>query len=300
MEPLPRPQLSVVVPVYNEAGNVAPLFTEIRDVLTSLGRPFEVIYVNDGSHDATLSQLRALQEGYPELCVVDLDGNFGEAAALCAGFATARAALVITLDGDGQNDPHDIPRLLATLEHGGYRVVSGWRKTRQEDVWSRVIPSRLANTMIRWVTGIPAHDNGCGLKIYRREIVHGAALPRGLNRFLPAILGVTAAEVAEVAVHDRNRQHGVSHYGLSRTGAVLRDVLAIPFLVRQPETNQRRFALTAVLALLWMLVGRSGCLPALIFLLSASIWWNLRRFNRGRRDGVYRIGAVYPSNLGSA
>lgn len=295
------PALSVVVPVYNEAGNAAPLCEEIRAVMVAIGRPFEIIFVNDGSRDTTLDELRQLGASEPRLRILDLDGNFGEAAALCAGFHAARGELVVTLDGDGQNDPHDIPRLLEALECNGYRVVSGWRQERQEGLFLRVLPSRIANRMIAAVTRIPVHDNGCGLKIYRRTVVRNAALPRGMNRFMPAIFGVTAGEVAEVPVNDRHRQHGQSHYGFSRTLVVMRDLLALRFILAGPRISEPVSALVAVLgaaACVYALRQGSAWLAlvaALLVAVAAMIWWNLRRFNRAQRDGVFRIGREYTS-----
>jgi glycosyltransferase involved in cell wall biosynthesis len=295
------PVLSVVVPVYNEAGNAAPLCEEIRDVMAGIGRPFEIIFVNDGSHDATLDELRRLGDSESRLRILDLDGNFGEAAALCAGFGAARGELVVTLDGDGQNDPHDIPRLLETLERNGARVVTGWRQERQEGLFLRLLPSRIANLLIAAVTRLPVHDNGCGLKIYRRTVVQTAALPRGMNRFLPAILGVTAAEVAEVPVNDRCRQHGQSHYGFSRTLIVIRDLLALRFIIANPRVSEPAWAIVAfvaVAAVVYTLASGSAWLTLLALIIAVGalmIWWNLHRFNRAQRHGVYRIRREYSS-----
>ena len=293
--PTAAPALSVVVPVHNEAGNAVPLFIEIRDVLTALGRPFEVLVVNDGSTDATLEELCAQAAQHPCLRILDLDGNFGEAAALCAGFHAARGALIITLDGDGQNEPHDIPRLLDTLEAGGYRVVTGWRQRRQEEFMPRVLPSQLANRMIAAVTRIPTHDNGCGLKVYRRDVVADAALPHGLHRFMPAIFGVTAREVAEVPVHDRRRQHGRSHYGLGRTLVVLRDVLALRLILGDRQRSEPvalgTGGIAAAGALSSFLRGHHGlgCVLGIVAALALTIRWNLRRVDRAQRHGVYRL-----------
>jgi hypothetical protein len=298
------PALSAVVPVYNEAGNVLPLLHEIDAVLHSLGEPYEIIFVNDGSRDDTLRQLRGAMAAVPALRILDLDGNCGEAGALCAGFQAARGTLVITLDGDGQNDPRDIPQLLQTLRSTGCRAVSGWRQERQEGQLLRVLPSRIANRMIALVTRIPVHDNGCGLKVYRREVVSGAALPRGMNRFMPAIFGVTASEVAEVAVHDRRRQHGQSHYGLGRTLVVLRDLLALRCIIANPRAGAA-LAAAATLAAAAVAAGavRYG-LSAVALLATAAaaatatVWWNLRRFNRAQRQGVFRIRREYSSGTG--
>jgi glycosyltransferase involved in cell wall biosynthesis len=293
------PALSVVVPVYNEAGNVLPLHAEIRDVVMRVGQPFEIIFVNDGSTDTTLDELRAAAAGDPHLRILDLDGNFGEAAALCAGFAHARGGLVITLDGDGQNDPADIPAMLATWRDRGCRVVSGWRQDRQEGRLLRIWPSRIANWLITRVTRVPIHDNGCGLKLYERAVVAGAALPRGMNRFMPAIFGVAAADVAEIRVRDRRRQHGQSHYGIARTLVVLRDLLALPHIIRSPTRREPvaafvSLAAAAAIAIAawagspWLAAGAAG-----VSALAGSIWWNLRRFNRARRDGVFRLRREY-------
>ena len=203
----PEPALSIVVPVYNEEGNVGPLYVELTAIARTLGRSYEIVFVNDGSRDGTLERLIAIED--PALCVVDLDGNFGEAAAISAGFNTARGAIVVTLDGDGQNDPHDIPKLLAALERG-YDAASGRRLERKEAFLSRVLPSRVANRLIVLATGVPVYDCGCGLKGYRRELVTGAQLPRGMNRFLPAPWRDGATEASRRS-RRRRRRAGAGH-----------------------------------------------------------------------------------------
>jgi glycosyltransferase involved in cell wall biosynthesis len=298
------PALSVVVPVYNEEGNVAPLFAEIREVMAALGRPFEVLFVNDGSTDGTLAALRRLAAEDAHLRIIELDGNFGEAAALCAGFRAARGELVITMDGDGQNDPHDIPRLLAMLEANGYRAVSGWRKERQEGLFLRVLPSRIANRLIIAISGVPVHDCGCGLKVYCRPVVAKAALPRGMNRFMPAIFGVRANEVAEVPVSDRRRQYGQSHYGISRTVIVLRDLLALRFIIAGARRSEPIVGLVGIVALLLLVhsirqgAGWFASAAALVAVVAALIGWNLRRFNRAQRHGVFRVRREYSGGDG--
>src|SRR5947199_8798054 len=233
----PAPALSLVVPVYNEEENVGALHAELGRIAGELACPYEIVFVNDGSRDGTLARLEALAAADPHLHIVDLDGNFGEAAALSAGFAHARAAVIVTLDGDGQNDPADIPRLLARLEDG-FDVVSGRRVERREAFLARVLPSRVANWLLARATGVPVHDCGCGLKAYRREVVAGVQLPRGMNRFLPAILGVDPSRVREAWVHERVRAAGGSHDGLGRTLAGVRDLLAVPLLARRPPPAQ--------------------------------------------------------------
>jgi len=292
-----QPALSVVVPVFNEEGNAGPLCNEIRAVVRDLTPDFEIIFVNDGSRDGTLEELRALCAEEPRLRILDLDGNFGEAAALSAGFRAARGERVVTVDGDGQNDPHDIPRLLAALHERGVRVVSGWRQRRRESAVVRVLPSRLANFLIRTVTRLPMHDNGCGLKVYERAVLGDIQLPRGIHRFLPAILGVSAAEVAEVSVSDRRRQHGESHYGLGRTAVVLRDLLAIRFMIGRPRVYEPVFAALTMVAVTFVGAARGAAVASLasmlIAALAALVWWNLRRFNRAQREGVCRVRCEY-------
>lgn len=295
------PALSVVVPVYNEQGNVVPLCAEICAVMSAIGRPFEVMFVNDGSTDATLAQLRAFAASEPRLRILDLDGNFGEAGALSAGFQAARGELVITLDGDGQNDPHDIPRLLERIEPDDRcKVVSGWRQERQEGMLLRVLPSRIANGLIAAVSGLPTHDNGCGLKIYRRSVVEQAAVPRGWNRFLPALFGVAAAEVAEVPVSDRRRQHGESHYGISRTVIVMRDLLALRFIMANPRRAEPAWGGAVLAAAVGLVFGvwRSwtvAFLSTVVGIIGFLIWRNLHRYNGARQRGVFRVRREYTS-----
>jgi glycosyltransferase involved in cell wall biosynthesis len=198
--------------------------------MESLGWPYEVIVVDDGSTDGTRSQLRELTTEQPALRVVRLRANFGQTAALAAGFDVARGELVVTMDGDGQNDPADIPRLVDKLKDG-YDVVSGWRHDRQDPLWSRRVPSRLANGLISWITGVHLHDYGCALKVYRREILQDVALYGEMHRFLPALCHWVGATVGELPVGHAPRRRGVSKYGLGRTVRVLLDLLTVKFLM---------------------------------------------------------------------
>jgi len=303
------PALSIVVPVFDEEGNVGPLHAELTRVAAALGRPYEIVFVNDGSRDATLARLEALAGDDPRLRIVDLDGNFGEAAALSAGFAHARGDVVVTLDGDGQNDPAAIPDLLAALD-AGVDVVSGRRRARKERFLTRVLPSRIANWLIVQATGVPVYDCGCGLKAYRREVVRGAQLPRGMNRFLPAILGVAPERVREVAVTDRARGSGASHYGISRTFVVLRDLLSLPILCRRPPRSralghalggaQAALAVVCVAALLGALGFPSDRALAILVAgaaaLAALAGWavrhNVTRWVAAQEAGVFRVRRV--------
>jgi glycosyltransferase involved in cell wall biosynthesis len=301
--------LSIVVPVYNEAGNVGPLHAELTRVARALETPYEILFVNDGSRDDTLDTLRALAARDPCLRIVDLDGNFGEAAALSAGFAHARGEIVVTLDGDGQNDPEAIPRLLAALAPD-VDVVSGRRRNRKERLLTRVLPSRVANWLIVQATGVPVYDCGCGLKAYRRDVLRDALLPRGMNRFLPAILGVDPARVREIPVTDRVRGSGQSHYGLSRVFVVLRDLLSLPILCRRPPRSralghalggaQALLALVSVVAVIGALGFPADRVVAAVVALAAALaalaGWairhNVTRWVAAREGGVFRVRRV--------
>lgn len=302
-------QLSVVVPLHNEAENVAPLHHAIRAALDPLARPYEIILVNDGSTDGTDSRLDTLAAADPRVRPLHLAANFGQAEALSAGFEAAQAPIIMTLDGDLQNDPAELPRLLAALETGGYRVVSGWRKERAERSATRVLPSRLANWMIARITGLPTRDNGCSLKVYRSEVVKGTCLPHGMHRFIPAVYGVRPAEFTELPVSHRSRQSGKSHYGLSRLFVVLRDLVAIQYLQRNPaaallQVNALRIFGSALLILgIYLLASQafSGhplalARPLGILLTGAvlesyaeTVRVNLRRWLQAQQQRTYRL-----------
>lgn len=221
--------LSIVIPLFDEEAAVAPLFEELFGVLERLGRPWEVVAVDDGSHDATFARLADLQAKEPRLRVVRLRRNFGQTAALAAGFEIAVGDILVTMDGDLQNCPDDIPALLEALEADA-DVVSGWRRDRQDKLLSRILPSRIANGMISRVTGVPLHDYGCGLKAYRRTIVSQMRLYGEMHRFLPAIAASLGGRVVEIPVGHRPRTLGHSKYGLTRTTRVLLDLITVKFL----------------------------------------------------------------------
>ena len=223
---------SVVAPMHNEQGNVQALFDDIKRVMEGLGQPYEIIFVNDTSTDKTLSKMKAIQSRDATFHYVDLQYNVGENWALLAGISKALGSVVITIDGDYQNDPGYIPDLLKRLSQG-YRVVSGRRRDRAAEFWSKRLPSKLANGLIRLVSGVSVHDCGCGLKAYQREVLDGKFVPKGfMNRFSPVVLGVRRDEFSEVEIIDRPRISGESHYGLSRVFIVLRDLWALPFALR--------------------------------------------------------------------
>ena len=223
------PKISVVVPFYHEQDVIRPFFEELLGVLDGLGCDSEVVAVDDGSRDATFARLAEVRAGDERVRVVRFRRNFGQAAALAAGFEHARGEIVVTLDGDMQNDPAEIPRLLARLEEGA-DVVSGWRREREDLFATRILPSRIANGIIRRVTGVKLHDFGCGIKVYRAEITRGIRLYGEMHRFLPALAADLGAEVAELPVNHRARTIGESKYGLSRTLRVVLDLLTVRFL----------------------------------------------------------------------
>ena len=231
MRDKPGPDVSIVVPVFDEQDNVGPLYGQIVDAMDATARTFEVVIIDDGSTDQTVSRLRALSQADPRLRVVRLSRNFGQSTAIQAGFDHSSGAKVITLDGDLQNDPADIPRLLDELE-GGYDLIAGWRKNRKDGAATRLLPSRVANILIARLIGIKIHDNGCTLRAYRRELIDKTRIYADLHRFMVPMLSVSGARYKEVEVHHRPRTSGKSKYGLSRIWKVLLDMLSIKLLVR--------------------------------------------------------------------
>ncbi|WP_035992842.1 glycosyltransferase family 2 protein [Leptolyngbya sp. KIOST-1] len=221
--------ISVVVPIYNEYESLPTLMAAIALVLDGLGRAYEIIAVDDGSTDGSGDRLRELTQRYPSLRAVLLRRNYGQTAAMAAGFDYARGAIVVTLDGDLQNDPADIPRLLARLDEG-YDLVSGWRKDRQDNTLTRLIPSKIANWLIAGVTGVELHDYGCSLKAYRAEVIHDLNLYGELHRFLPALAFIEGARITEMPVMHHARRFGTSKYGLGRTLRVAMDMLTVYFM----------------------------------------------------------------------
>jgi glycosyltransferase involved in cell wall biosynthesis len=222
--------LSIVIPLYNEEKNIAPLYTHLKRVLDGLGQSYEIIIVDDGSTDRSFSLLQELHQQDPRLRVIRFRRNFGQTAAFAAGFDYAQGNIVITMDADLQNDPDDIPLLLKKMEEG-YDVVSGWRVERQDPFLSRRLPSLVANWLISRITGIHLHDYGCSLKAYRREVVKQIKLYGELHRFIPAIASWMGVSVAEIPVRHHPRRFGRSKYGLTRTFKVVLDLLTVWFLL---------------------------------------------------------------------
>jgi glycosyltransferase involved in cell wall biosynthesis len=224
-----RPYVSVVVPLLNEGENVLDLHRELTDSLRSLGRPYEIILVDDGSRDDTVGKARAVEAADPCLRVIELRRNFGQTAAFSAGFDQARGQVVVTSDGDLQNDPRDIPALVRALDEG-YDLVCGWRHERK-DPFSKRLPSFFANRLISWATGVRLHDYGCSLKAMRIEVVRGLRLYGEMHRFIPAVASWMGVSVAERRVNHRPRLRGRSKYGIGRTVRVLLDLFTVKFLL---------------------------------------------------------------------
>jgi glycosyltransferase involved in cell wall biosynthesis len=243
--------LSVVIPVYNEADNLAPLHAEVTQALKCLGRSYEVVYIDDGSTDGSFAVLSELQRRDPHVVSVRFPRNYGQTAALAAGFDHASGEVLVAMDADGQNDPGDIPALLAKLDEG-FDVVAGWRLPRQDPLLSRRVPSVIANGIIGLITGVRLHDYGCTLKVMRHDVVRGLRLYGEMHRFIPALADDLGARIAEVQVHHRPRRAGVSKYGLSRTIRVLLDLITVKFL---SSYSTRPIQVFGVIGLLCGLVG---------------------------------------------
>jgi glycosyltransferase involved in cell wall biosynthesis len=223
-------ELSIVIPVYNEEENVEPLIQEINTAVQPLGMRYEIIAVDDGSKDNTFPALAQLYQNESHLRVLKLKRNFGQTAALAAGLAYANGEVVVIMDGDGQNDPGDIPALLAELDRGN-DLVSGWRYARQDALLSRRLPSMIANRLISWATRVKLHDYGCTLKAMRKDVAKNLRLYGEMHRFIPAIAYERGARIAELKVRHRPRLRGKSNYGIGRTLRVILDLLTVKFLI---------------------------------------------------------------------
>ncbi len=248
--------LSVVVPLYNEEESLPYLVEQLTDALRPSGERFELVLVNDGSSDRTAEVLEQLSHGVPELVAVLLRKNYGQTAAMAAGFDVAQGDVIVSLDGDLQNDPADIPMLLAKLREG-YDLVSGWRHQRQDAALQRKLPSRIANRLIGRVTGVKLHDYGCSLKAYRREVLSDMRLYGELHRFLPALAFIEGARITEVKVNHRARQFGSSKYGIDRTFRVLMDLLTVWFMKRFLTRPMYVFGFGGLIAMLGSLLASS-------------------------------------------
>jgi glycosyltransferase involved in cell wall biosynthesis len=241
-----RPDLTVVIPIHNEAPNLEALHRELTETLSAWGRAYEIILVDDGSTDRSWSLMVDVQARDPRVRAIRFRRNFGQTAAFAAGFAAARGRLIVTSDGDLQNDPRDIPALVTRLDDGGFDIVCGWRKERKDPFLSRRLPSMLANRLISWATGVHLNDYGCSLKVFRAEVVKPLKLYGELHRFLPALASEMGVRIAEEPVNHRARQHGQSKYGISRTIRVVLDLITVKFLLSYSTRPLQIFGLVGL------------------------------------------------------
>jgi glycosyltransferase involved in cell wall biosynthesis len=239
------PEISVVIPVRNEAPNVRALYDELTATLDTCGRRYEIIVVDDGSTDETFDLLAGLQARDSRLRVIRFRRNFGQTAAFSAGFAHARGRFIVTSDGDLQNDPADIPDMIQLAQE--YDIVAGWRRNRQDAFINRRLPSMIANWIISFVTGVKLHDYGCSLKVFRAEVVKSMRLYGEMHRFLPAIASEMGVTIKERVVNHRKRLHGTSKYGISRTVRVVLDLLTVKFLISYSTRPLQIFGLLGLL-----------------------------------------------------
>jgi len=222
--------VSVVIPLYNEEENVAIAYGELTGVMQSMHCQYELIFVDDGSKDNTLKNLIEAGHGDPSLRIIEFRRNFGQTAAMAAGMENSRYDVVITMDGDLQNDPHEIPKMVAKLREG-YDMVAGWRKDRKDTFINRRLPSMIANWTISRATGVRLHDYGCSLKVMTAEVAHGIKLYGEMHRFIPALANQIGAKIFEMPVNHRPRSHGKTKYGISRTIRVILDLITVKFLL---------------------------------------------------------------------
>jgi glycosyltransferase involved in cell wall biosynthesis len=253
--------LSLVIPVYNEEENLCPLFDAIQEALKPVERSWEVLFVDDGSRDKSLGVLESLAEKDPDhVRVVVFRRNFGQTAAIAAGIDHSQGNIIVLLDSDLQNDPADIPALLSKLDEG-YDLVSGWRKDRKDNRFTRTIPSNLANGLISWVTGVHLHDYGCTLKAYRRDALEGFRLYGEMHRFIPVFAHSIGARITELPVRHHPRKFGKAKYGLDRTLKVILDLFTVKFLLDYSHKPIRLFGGAGL-----VLIFGSGALLLYLFI----------------------------------
>ncbi|RMD62576.1 MAG: glycosyltransferase, partial [Alphaproteobacteria bacterium] len=239
--------LSIVVPVYNEEANIEPLYDAVLAAVEPLGISFEILFVDDGSRDATFERAVALAARDSRVRVIKFRRNFGQTPAMVAGIDHARGRIIVTMDGDMQNDPADIPTFLEKIDEG-YDIVAGWRRRRQDKFLTRVLPSKVANWLIARVTGVPIRDNGCSLKAYRAALIKNIPLYSEMHRFIPAMASLAGARIAQIPVHHHPRRFGESKYGLSRIYKVMFDLMTIKTVLILATRPLFSFTGAAVLA----------------------------------------------------
>lgn len=321
-EPRLSPALTVTVPIFNEEQNITPLYDKTRAAMDALGLPWELVLVDDGSRDGSPALLDEVAAKDPRVTVVHFSRNYGQTAAMMAGMDHARGDIIVPMDGDLQNDPGDIGRLLAKLDEG-FDVVSGWRKDRQDHAIKRNLPSRLANSLISRVSGVHLHDYGCSLKAYRREALDGVKLYGEMHRFVPIYAAWNGARVTEIPVTHHPRLHGESKYGLERIIKVLLDLMVVKFLFRysgKPIYVFGGFGLLSILCgvlagawavglklfahtsfiqtplpLLCVFLGATGVMSILMGLLAEML---NRTYHESQGKAVYKVARVVRSAAG--
>jgi glycosyltransferase involved in cell wall biosynthesis len=221
--------LSIVIPVFNEADSIDQLYAELKDVIAGRYYDAEIIFVNDGSKDQSIDKLRKIASSDSSVKVISFKRNYGQTPAMSAGISSASGRIIVTMDADLQNDPHDIPAMISKIEEG-YELVSGWRKPRRDNFLRRIFPSMIANYLIGAITGVKLHDFGCTLKAYRADVIKGIKLYGEMHRFIPVYAAWTGASITEIKTHHRQRRYGKSHYGFIRTIKVVLDLLTVKFL----------------------------------------------------------------------
>ena len=256
--------ISVTIPIYNEAENIPTLVARVTESLSGQGRPWELILVDDGSTDESAALLDRAADENPRVKVIHLRRNFGQTAAMMAGFSFAAGDIIIPMDGDLQNDPDDIPRLLAELDRG-YDVCSGWRKSRQDNRLSRNLPSIIANRLISAISGVHLHDYGCTLKAYRADVLKGVKLYGEMHRFVPIYASWQGAKVTEIPVQHHPRRFGKSKYGLERTIKVVLDLIVVKFLSRYAEKPMYVFGGFGILSLFLGLLAAAVAMYLKVF-----------------------------------
>ena len=316
--------ISIIIPVFNESESIAYLLEEVKSVMEVNELNYELIVVNDGSQDNTDAVLVELIKNIKELLVISLRKNYGQTAAMAAGFDISRGDIVITLDGDLQNDPNDIPKLISEI-NTGYDLICGWRFDRKDKLINRRIPSKIANKLIAKVTGLKIHDYGCSLKAFTKEIIDDVKLYGELHRFLPILASIEGARIKEVKVNHRSRKYGSSKYGIDRTFRVLMDLLTVWFMTRFLTRPMYGFGFVGIISILISLLMSSylliekilgqdiGNRPMLMFALILGVAGVqlfsfgllsellIRTYHESQKRPIYRVrtiqGAINNDNL---
>ncbi|MCI0437657.1 MAG: glycosyltransferase family 2 protein [Chloroflexi bacterium] len=261
----PDPRISVVIPVFNEEESLPTLHQKLSEALLRLDVPYEVVYVDDGSRDRSFEVLKSIAEYDANIKIVRLRRNFGQTPALVAGFDQARGEIIVTMDADIQNDPADIPRLLAKIDEG-YDIVSGWRKNRKDPALGKALPSKISNKLASKLTGVHLHDFGCTLKAYRREVLQGIHLYGELHRYIPAVASSFGVRVAEIEVQHHPRAFGKSKYGITRLARGLMDLVTLKLLLTYMNRPMQMFGGLGILSFLAAMLSGAATVAMWLFL----------------------------------